>query len=169
MMRLKNVKTLDPYKATLIENAYYMCKVRCHPKSCSGRMCRPSVVFTSFIYCANPFFCPPPHPPSFPHLHAHRYTQPSERSARVQRKERPPLQEYMRHLVFSELNKHTTETVLRQLRKLPWDSACEVCVLCCLLSVYMCVLRIVVGCIWCAVCCMNAEGAVCSHMSRSTC
>ncbi|EPS68456.1 hypothetical protein M569_06311, partial [Genlisea aurea] len=71
LMRLKNVKNLDPRQSTLVENAYYLCK-------------------------------------------------PPERSARVS-KVRPPLHQYIRKLVFSDLNKYNIEQVLRQLRKLPWN------------------------------------------------
>ncbi|KAK7281415.1 hypothetical protein RIF29_09392 [Crotalaria pallida] len=74
LMRLKNVKNLDPRHSTSVENAYYLCK-------------------------------------------------PPERSARVA-KVRPPLHQYIRKLLFSDLDKSTIEHVLRQLRKLPW-SECE--------------------------------------------
>ncbi|XP_047315125.1 regulator of nonsense transcripts UPF2 isoform X1 [Impatiens glandulifera] len=71
LMRLKNVKNLDPHHSTLVENAYYLCK-------------------------------------------------PPERSARVS-KVRPPLHQYIRKLLFSDLDKSSIEHVLRQLRKLPWN------------------------------------------------
>ncbi|KAL5711202.1 Regulator of nonsense transcripts upf2 [Ranunculus cassubicifolius] len=74
LMRLKNVKNLDPRHSTLVENAYYLCK-------------------------------------------------PPERSARVS-KIRPPLHQYIRKLLFTDLDKSSIEHVLRQLRKLPW-SECE--------------------------------------------
>ncbi|KAL1364261.1 hypothetical protein HN51_012425 [Arachis hypogaea] len=85
LMRLKNVKNLDPRHSTLVENAYYLCK-------------------------------------------------PPERSARVA-KVRPPLHQYIRKLLFSDLDKSTIEHVLRQLRKLPW-SECEPYLLKCFLKVY---------------------------------
>ncbi|KAL0380267.1 UNVERIFIED_CONTAM: Regulator of nonsense transcripts UPF2 [Sesamum angustifolium] len=66
LMRLKNVKNLDPRQSTLVENAYYLCK-------------------------------------------------PPERSARVS-KVRPPLHQYIRKLLFSDLDKSSIEQVLRQLR-----------------------------------------------------
>ncbi|KAI6676438.1 hypothetical protein NL676_037234 [Syzygium grande] len=74
LMRLKNVKNLDPRHSTLVENAYYLCK-------------------------------------------------PPERSARVT-KVRPPLHQYIRKLLFSDLDKSTIKHVLRQLpaimMNLPW-------------------------------------------------
>ncbi|XP_076913887.1 regulator of nonsense transcripts UPF2-like [Bidens hawaiensis] len=85
LMRLKNVKNLDPRHSTLVENAYYLCK-------------------------------------------------PPERSARVS-KVRPPLHQYIRKLLFTDLDKTTIEQVLRQLRKLPW-SECEPYLLKCFLKVH---------------------------------
>ncbi|KAJ4845899.1 Regulator of nonsense transcripts upf2 [Turnera subulata] len=85
LMRLKNVKNLDPRHSTLVENAYYLCK-------------------------------------------------PPERSARVS-KVRPPLHQYIRKLLFSDLEKSTIEHVLRQLRKLPW-SECEAYLLKCFMKVH---------------------------------
>ncbi|KAL6185650.1 hypothetical protein ACLB2K_041780 [Fragaria x ananassa] len=85
LMRLKNVKNLDPRHSTLVENAYYLCK-------------------------------------------------PPERSARVA-KVRPPLHQYIRKLLFSDLDKSTLEHVLRQLRKLPWGE-CEPYLLKCFLKVH---------------------------------
>ncbi|XP_055835205.1 regulator of nonsense transcripts UPF2 isoform X2 [Solanum dulcamara] len=85
LMRLKNVKNLDPRHITLVENAYYLCK-------------------------------------------------PPERSARVS-KVRPPLHQYIRKLLFSDLDKSSIEHVLRQLRKLPW-SECEAYLLKCFMKVH---------------------------------
>ncbi|GAB4854899.1 Regulator of nonsense transcripts upf2 [Ancistrocladus abbreviatus] len=85
LMRLKNVKNLDPRHSTLVENAYYLCK-------------------------------------------------PPERPARVA-KVRPPLHQYIRKLLFSDLDKSSIEHVLRQLRKLPWTE-CEPYLLKCFLKVH---------------------------------
>ncbi|PKI43287.1 hypothetical protein CRG98_036373 [Punica granatum] len=85
LMRLKNVKNLDPRHSTLVENAYYLCK-------------------------------------------------PPERPARVS-KVRPPLYQYIRKLLFSDLDKSTIEHVLRQLRKLPWRE-CEAYLLKCFMKVH---------------------------------
>lgn len=85
LMRLKNVKNLDPRHSTLVENAYYLCK-------------------------------------------------PPERSARIS-KVRPPLHQYIRKLLFSDLDKSSIEHVLRQLRKLPW-SECEPYLLKCFMKVH---------------------------------
>ncbi|KAG8388138.1 hypothetical protein BUALT_Bualt02G0094700 [Buddleja alternifolia] len=85
LMRLKNVKNLDPRQSTLVENAYYLCK-------------------------------------------------PPERSARVS-KVRPSLHQYIRKLLFSDLDKSSIEHVLRQLRKLPWNE-CEPYLLKCFLKVH---------------------------------
>ncbi|WCJ19421.1 Regulator of nonsense transcripts UPF2 [Euphorbia peplus] len=85
LMRLKNVKNLDPRHSTLVENAYYLCK-------------------------------------------------PPERSARVS-KVRPPLYQYIRKLLFSDLDKLSIEYVLRQLRKLPW-SECDAYLLKCFMKIH---------------------------------
>ncbi|KDP46148.1 hypothetical protein JCGZ_06659 [Jatropha curcas] len=85
LMRLKNVKNLDPRHSTLVENAYYLCK-------------------------------------------------PPERSARVS-KVRPPLYQYIRKLLFSDLDKSSIEYVLRQLRKLPWND-CDAYLLKCFMKVH---------------------------------
>ncbi|KAF8768867.1 hypothetical protein HU200_007431 [Digitaria exilis] len=85
LMRLKNVKNLDPRHSTLVENAYYLCK-------------------------------------------------PPERSARIS-KVRPPLFQYIRKLLFSDLDKSSVEHVLRQLRKLPW-AECQQYLLKCFLKVH---------------------------------
>jgi len=85
LMRLKNVKNLDPRHSTLVENAYYLCK-------------------------------------------------PPERSARIS-KVRPPLHQYIRKLLFSDLDKSSVEHVLRQLRKLPWVE-CQQYLLKCFLKVH---------------------------------
>ncbi|XP_065872743.1 regulator of nonsense transcripts UPF2-like isoform X2 [Euphorbia lathyris] len=85
LMRLKNVKNLDPRHSTLVENAYYLCK-------------------------------------------------PPERSARVS-KVRPPLYQYIRKLLFSDLDKLSIEYVLRQLRKLPWNE-CDAYLLKCFMKIH---------------------------------
>ncbi|XP_006647558.1 regulator of nonsense transcripts UPF2 [Oryza brachyantha] len=85
LMRLKNVKNLDPRHSTLVENAYYLCK-------------------------------------------------PPERSARVS-KVRPPLHQYIRKLLFSDLDKSSVEHILRQLRKLPWVE-CQQYLIKCFLKVH---------------------------------
>ncbi|GLT88919.1 hypothetical protein SLE2022_069260 [Rubroshorea leprosula] len=85
LMRLKNVKNLDPRHSTLVENAYYLCK-------------------------------------------------PPERPARVS-KVRPPLHQYIRKLLFTDLDKSSIEHVLRQLRKLPWNE-CEPYILKCFMKVH---------------------------------
>ncbi|KAH7840664.1 hypothetical protein Vadar_019892 [Vaccinium darrowii] len=85
LMRLKNVKNLDPHQRTIVENAYYLCK-------------------------------------------------PPERSAQVS-KVRPPLHQYIRKLLFSDLEKSSTDHVLQQLRGLPW-SECETYLLKCFMKVH---------------------------------
>lgn len=52
----------------------------------------------------------------------------------VPRKRRPPLHEYVRHLIYSRLAEPTILEVLRKLLKLPWQE-CERYVLKCLLKV----------------------------------
>ncbi|KAK3753991.1 hypothetical protein QZH41_009266, partial [Actinostola sp. cb2023] len=49
------------------------------------------------------------------------YCNPPERQKYVA-KERPPIHEYIRKLLYKDLSKTTTEKVLRQMRKLPWDT-----------------------------------------------
>lgn len=65
---------------------------------------------------------------------AYYLCKPPERSARVS-KVRPPLYQYVRKLLFSDLDKSSIEHVLRQLRKLPWDE-CESYLLKCFLKVH---------------------------------
>ncbi|XP_059153524.1 regulator of nonsense transcripts 2-like isoform X2 [Physella acuta] len=48
------------------------------------------------------------------------YSNPPEVQA-VARKERPPMHEYIRKLLYKDLSKVTVEKVLRQMRKLKWD------------------------------------------------
>lgn len=49
------------------------------------------------------------------------YCNPPERT-KVQKKVRPPIHEYIRKLLYKDLSKTTTEKVLRQMRKLPWNN-----------------------------------------------
>ncbi|KAL3689456.1 hypothetical protein R1sor_015765 [Riccia sorocarpa] len=53
---------------------------------------------------------------------AYYQCKPPERSARVL-KVRPPLHQYIRKLLFTDLDKSSIERVLRQLRKLPWNES----------------------------------------------
>ncbi|XP_051544359.1 regulator of nonsense transcripts 2-like [Myxocyprinus asiaticus] len=53
---------------------------------------------------------------------AYYYCNPPPMEKTVRRK-RPPLQEYIRKLLYKDLSKVTTEKVLRQMRKLPWQDA----------------------------------------------
>ncbi|XP_063782946.1 regulator of nonsense transcripts 2 isoform X2 [Pseudophryne corroboree] len=53
------------------------------------------------------------------------------------RKKRPPLQEYIRKLLYKDLSKVTTEKVLRQMRKLPWqDPEVKDYVICCMINIW---------------------------------
>ncbi|XP_078385093.1 regulator of nonsense transcripts 2-like isoform X2 [Oculina patagonica] len=64
------------------------------------------------------------------------YCNPPERQ-KVSQKERPPLHEYIRKLLYKDLSKTTTEKVLRQVRKLPWnESQIAVYVIKCLIRVW---------------------------------
>ncbi|EDO46900.1 predicted protein, partial [Nematostella vectensis] len=49
------------------------------------------------------------------------YCNPPERQKMMQ-KVRPPMHQYIRKLLYKDLSKTTTERVLRQIRKLPWDN-----------------------------------------------
>ncbi|KAJ8384332.1 hypothetical protein AAFF_G00205850 [Aldrovandia affinis] len=53
------------------------------------------------------------------------------------RKKRPPLQEYIRKLLYKDLSKVTTEKVLRQMRKLPWqDSEAKNYLICSMVNIW---------------------------------
>ncbi|KAJ3612032.1 hypothetical protein NHX12_020309 [Muraenolepis orangiensis] len=53
------------------------------------------------------------------------------------RKRRPPLQEYIRKLLYKDLSKVTTEKVLRQMRKLPWqDLEVKSYLICCMVNIW---------------------------------
>ncbi|XP_062850136.1 regulator of nonsense transcripts 2 isoform X2 [Trichomycterus rosablanca] len=53
------------------------------------------------------------------------------------RKKRPPLQEYIRKLLYKDLSKVTTEKVLRQMRKLPWQEAdLKSYLICCMVNIW---------------------------------
>ncbi|XP_072181831.1 regulator of nonsense transcripts 2-like [Diadema setosum] len=49
------------------------------------------------------------------------YCNPPE-VTKIERKVRPPMHEYIRKLLFKDLSKTTVEKVLKQMRKLPWDT-----------------------------------------------
>uniref|UniRef100_A0A673N298 Regulator of nonsense transcripts 2 n=1 Tax=Sinocyclocheilus rhinocerous TaxID=307959 RepID=A0A673N298_9TELE len=67
---------------------------------------------------------------------AYYYCNPPPMEKTVRRK-RPPLQEYIRKLLYKDLSKVTTEKVLRQLRKLPWHDADEKSYLiCCMINIW---------------------------------
>lgn len=57
---------------------------------------------------------------------AYYYSNPPE-TPQVTRKERPPMHEYIRKLLYKDLSKVTTEKVLRQVRKLDWDDPEVLC------------------------------------------
>ncbi|KAJ3680250.1 hypothetical protein LUZ60_016528 [Juncus effusus] len=65
---------------------------------------------------------------------AYYLCKPPEKSARTS-KVRPPVHQYIRKLLFTDLDKATVETVLRQLRKLPWQD-CQNYVLKCFLKLH---------------------------------
>ncbi|XP_036376152.1 regulator of nonsense transcripts 2-like isoform X1 [Megalops cyprinoides] len=53
------------------------------------------------------------------------------------RKKRPPMQEYIRKLLYKDLSKVTTEKVLRQMRKLPWqDVEVKNYLICCMVNIW---------------------------------
>ncbi|XP_055009953.1 regulator of nonsense transcripts 2 isoform X3 [Boleophthalmus pectinirostris] len=53
------------------------------------------------------------------------------------KKKRPPLQEYIRKLLYKDLSKVTTEKVLRQMRKLPWqDPEIKSYLICCMVNIW---------------------------------
>lgn len=65
---------------------------------------------------------------------AYYQCKPPERSARIS-KVRPPLHQYIRKLLFSDLDEPFFDHVLRQLRKLPWGD-CEHYLLKCFMKVH---------------------------------
>jgi len=51
---------------------------------------------------------------------AYYVCRPPEQKARAKRKERPAVHDYIRHLIFTKLNKTNLDFVKKQLRKLDW-------------------------------------------------
>ncbi|KAK9975526.1 hypothetical protein ABG768_020780 [Culter alburnus] len=67
---------------------------------------------------------------------AYYYCNPPPMEKTVRRK-RPPLQEYIRKLLYKDLSKVTTEKVLRQMRKLPWhDADVKSYLICCMVNIW---------------------------------
>uniref|UniRef100_A0A8C3LHY7 UPF2 regulator of nonsense mediated mRNA decay n=1 Tax=Chrysolophus pictus TaxID=9089 RepID=A0A8C3LHY7_CHRPC len=67
---------------------------------------------------------------------AYYYCNPPPAEKTVKKK-RPPLQEYIRKLLYKDLSKVTTEKVLRQMRKLPWqDTEVKDYVICCMINIW---------------------------------
>ncbi|KAL1275277.1 hypothetical protein QQF64_034900 [Cirrhinus molitorella] len=67
---------------------------------------------------------------------AYYYCNPPQMEKTVRRK-RPPLQEYIRKLLYKDLSKVTTEKVLRQMRKLPWhDADVKSYLICCMINIW---------------------------------
>jgi regulator of nonsense transcripts 2 len=121
LMRLKNVKNLDPRHSTLVENAYYLCK----PPERSARVSkiRPPLYQVRFRLLLWPFiFCW-----YFP------LDLSIERNWTIHHLFLPL--QYIRKLLFSDLDKSSVEHVLRQLRKLPWIE-CQQYLVKCFLKVH---------------------------------
>lgn len=115
-MRLKNVKNLDPRHSTLVENAYYLCK----PPERSARISKVR---------------PPLHQVRFPFILCYMlYCALSTKMYQLTILPPFPVQ-YIRKLLFSDLDKSSVEHVLRQLRKLPW-AECQQYLLKCFLKVH---------------------------------
>ncbi|XP_012814095.2 regulator of nonsense transcripts 2 isoform X2 [Xenopus tropicalis] len=67
---------------------------------------------------------------------AYYYCNPPPAEKTVKKK-RPPLQEYIRKLLYKDLSKVTTEKVLRQMRKLSWqDPEVKDYVICCMINIW---------------------------------
>ncbi|XP_077399369.1 regulator of nonsense transcripts 2 [Vanacampus margaritifer] len=67
---------------------------------------------------------------------AYYYCNPPPMEKTVKKK-RPPLQEYIRKLLYKDLSKVTTEKVLRQMRKLPWqDPEVKSFLICCMVNIW---------------------------------
>ena len=118
LMRLKNVKNLDPRHSTLVENAYYLCK----PPERSARISKVR---------------PPLHQVRFPCILCYFLLCVSIEFMykTVQLTILPSPVQYIRKLLFSDLDKSSVEHVLRQLRKLPW-AECQQYLLKCFLKVH---------------------------------
>ena len=117
LMRLKNVKNLDPRHSTLVENAYYLCK----PPERSARISKVR---------------PPLHQVRFPCILCFLLCVSIEfMYETIQLTILPFPVQYIRKLLFSDLDKSSVEHVLRQLRKLPW-AECQQYLLKCFLKVH---------------------------------
>ncbi|XP_052410241.1 regulator of nonsense transcripts 2 [Carassius gibelio] len=67
---------------------------------------------------------------------AYYYCNPPPMEKTVRRK-RPPLQEYIRKLLYKDLSKVTTEKVLRQMRKLSWhEPDVKSYLICCMINIW---------------------------------
>ncbi|CAB1421792.1 unnamed protein product [Pleuronectes platessa] len=67
---------------------------------------------------------------------AYYYCNPPPMEKTVKKK-RPPLHEYIRKLLYKDLSKVTTEKVLRQMRKLPWqDPDVKRYLICCMVNIW---------------------------------
>uniref|UniRef100_A0A668SSQ0 Regulator of nonsense transcripts 2 n=1 Tax=Oreochromis aureus TaxID=47969 RepID=A0A668SSQ0_OREAU len=67
---------------------------------------------------------------------AYYYCNPPPMEKTVKKK-RPPLQEYICKLLYKDLSKVTTEKVLRQMRKLPWqDPEVKSYLICCMVNIW---------------------------------
>uniref|UniRef100_A0A9J8CX38 Regulator of nonsense transcripts 2 n=1 Tax=Cyprinus carpio carpio TaxID=630221 RepID=A0A9J8CX38_CYPCA len=67
---------------------------------------------------------------------AYYYCNPPPMEKTVRRK-RPPLQEYIRKLLYKDLSKVTTEKVLRQMRKLSWhEPEVKSYLICCMINIW---------------------------------
>lgn len=111
LMRLKNVKNLDPRQSTLVENAYYLCK----PPERSARVSKVRPPLHQVVLLHGVFSLPLYYKTVLTLLWC--------------------IQQYIRKLLFSDLDKTSIEHVLRQLRKLPWNE-CEPYLLKCFLKVH---------------------------------
>ncbi|KAK3865393.1 hypothetical protein Pcinc_028997 [Petrolisthes cinctipes] len=54
---------------------------------------------------------------------AYFYVNPPDTGPETSRKERPPMHQYIRKLLYNDLSKSNTEKILRQMRKMQWDES----------------------------------------------
>lgn len=113
MKRKQSAISLDQRQVLLLENAYY-------------QVCISVAIFQAMIDM--PSSSSPPLPIVFIPVYFTCYTlvihmqcNPPDRGP-IEHKQRPPLEQFIRHLVYDVLSKRTLDTVLKALRKLPWSS-----------------------------------------------
>ena len=120
MGRLKNVKNLDSRRCAQVrggkgEEGVHFLDFQAH-----------------FLLCTTPHTSDRSHPP-FPQVDW-AYASVKQHGRQVPRKQRAPMQEYIRHLLLVRLSKSSVGEVAKKLLKVPWEEN-ERYILKCLLKV----------------------------------